>query len=141
MDTGAKGGLLLLAEMIVLFEIAPQPWGAVVFWSIQAIQLSIYTAVLWHRTHLVISTAGGIAATLGSLLLAALQASGYSLWNLPVAWAIVVYTVIAVVPLSVLTESRVHRNEWHEWRRHMAGMGLKDVLLLRHIPRLDRRGA
>jgi len=140
MIAGAKYGLLLYGEMILLLEIAPQPWGSVLFWSIQAIQLAIYTTIVWYRTHLVISTVGGIAATLGSLLLAALLASGYSYWNLPLAWAIVVFAVIAVVPLSVFAESVVHRSEWNEWKRHMTGMGLKDVLLFRHIPQLDRRG-
>ena len=141
MDAGAQFGLLLLAEMIVFFEIVPPPSGAVLFWSVQAIQLTIYTAVVWYRTHLVISTVGGIAATLGSLLLAVLQASGYSFWDLPVAWAVLVYSFMAVVPLCVFAESRVQQSEWKEWKRHVAGMGLKDILLLRNIPQLYRRGA
>jgi hypothetical protein len=136
MDAGAKFGLLLLSEMILFFEIAPQPSGAVLFWSLQVIELTIYTAVVWHRTHLAISTVGGIAATLGSLLLAALQASGYSFRSLPIGWAVVVCCFIAVVPLSILAESRTHRSAWNEWKRHMAGMALKDILPLRHIPQL-----
>jgi hypothetical protein len=141
MAAGAQYGLLLGAEMILLVDMAPQPWGAVLFWSIQAVQLTLYTTVLWRRTRLVLSTLGGIAASLAAVLLAGLHTAGSSLDNLSSSWAAVIYTLIAVAPLSLLAESCVHRVEWTEWKHHMEGMGLSDVLLLRHIPRLHRRGA
>jgi len=40
MDAGAKFGLL--------------------FWSLQVIELTIYTTVVWHRTHLAISVGMGL---------------------------------------------------------------------------------
>src|SRR5688572_22358266 len=141
MNAGIKYGLLLAVEMAVLVEMAPQPWGAVAFWLLQAAQLTIYAAVTWHRTRLVISTAGGAVAALASMLLVVLHASGYTLSTLPRGWAVPVYVLLALVPLSIIAEARIHRAEWTEWKRHMEGMGLMDVLLLRHIPKLKKREA
>jgi hypothetical protein len=141
MNAGVKYGLLLAVEMFALLQMAPQPWGAVAFWLLQTTQLTIGTAVTWHRTRLVISTAGGAVAALACMLLVALHASGYTLTSLPRVWAIPVYGLIVLVPLSVIVEQRVHRAECTEWNRYMEGMGLVDVLLLRHIPKLRRRGA
>jgi presenilin-like A22 family membrane protease len=141
MNAGVKYGLLLAVEMFALLQVAPQPWGGLAFWLLQATQLTIYTAVTWHRTRLVISTAGGAVAALACMLLLVLHASGYTLTSLPGVWAIPVYGLIVLVPLSVIVEARIHRAAWAEWNRHMEGMGLLDLLLLRHIPKLRRRGA
>jgi hypothetical protein len=136
MNAGFKYGLLLAVEMIVLLEIAPQPWGAVAFWLLQAVQLTAYTAVAWQRTGMLISTVGGCAAALASALCLVLLALGYSWRTLPAVWAVPVVFLIGLVPLSVLAEARIHPRKWAEWKRHMESMGLLDVLLLRHIPRL-----
>jgi hypothetical protein len=141
MNAGVKYGLLLAVEMFILFDVAPQPWGAVAFWLLQTTQLTIYTGVTWHRTRLVISTAGGAVAALACMLLLVLYASGYTLASLPRVWAIPVYGLIALVPLSIIVEARIHRAEWAEWKEHMEAMGLLDLLLFRHIPKLRRRGA
>ena len=141
MDAGAKYALLLLIEMVLFLRVAPQPLGAVIFWSVQAAQLTAYTVVTWRRTHLAISTLGGAAAAVASVFLLALYAAGYSWRNLSKPWLVAVCGLVALVPASVIVESRVHRIEWNEWKHHMAGMGLVDLLLLRHIPNLHNRGA
>jgi hypothetical protein len=141
MNAGFKFGLLLAVEMIALLTLAPQPWGAVAFWLLQAVQLTVYSTVVWQRTGLLISTVGGFAAAFASVLWLVLLALGYSWRTLPVVWAVPVVLLIALVPLSVIAEATIHRPEWNQWTRHMEGMGLLDVLLLRHIPTLRKRGA
>jgi hypothetical protein len=140
MNAGFKYGLLLSIEMMLLLEIAPQPWGGVAFWLLQAVQLTAYTAVTWQRTGLVISTIGGAAASLGSVLLLILYALGSTWRTLSAVWAAPLLLLMGLVPLCVIAEARTHRSEWNQWRRHMEGMGLLDVLLLRHIPTLIKRG-
>jgi hypothetical protein len=132
---------LLVLEMVLLFDVAPQPWGAIAFFSIQAAQLTTYAVIVWRRTRLAISTLGGAAAAAASVLLLGLYAAGYTWHTFPVPWAVPVYALLALVPLSVIAEARVHRAERAQWRRHMEGMKLRDVLLCRHIPRLHTPGA
>jgi hypothetical protein len=141
MTAGFKYGLLLAVEMTVLFEIAPQPWGTVALFLVQAVQLVAYTAVTWRRTGLLIPTIGGSAASLASVLLAILYALGYTWQTLPAVWGVPLVLLIALVPVSVIASARVHRPGWNQWKRHMEGMGLLDVLLLRHIPTLRKRNA
>ncbi len=141
MNAGFKYELLLAGEMMFLLEIAPQPWGSAAFWLLQAAQLTAYTAVTWRRTGLVISTIGGSAASFASVLLFMLYALGYTWRTLPAVWAVPLLLLIGLVPLSVIAEAGIHRPEWNQWKRHMEGMGLLDVLLFRHIPTLRKRGA
>jgi len=141
MNVGVKGGLLVGAEYGVLCYWAPQPLGAIAFWFIQTVHLTTYSIVMWHRTRLVLSTLGGAAATLASGLLLRLHVVGYTWETIPMAWAVPLYGLIALVPACVLGESCLHRGEWAEWRQQAEGMGLWDTLLMRHIPTLTKRDA
>lgn len=141
MSAGIRYGLFLGLGMVLLFDVAPQPTGAVAFWALQTVQLTIYSAVTWRRTGLVVSTVGGGGAALASFVLMVLHAAGYSWSTFPKPWAWVVYVLIAMVPVSVIAESKIHGSEWNRWKRHMEGMGLTDVLLMRHIPNLHQRDA
>ena len=141
MAVGIKYGLLVGAEYGVLCVLAPQPAGAMIFWLIQMLHLTTYTVITWHRTRLVISTIGGVAASVASGLMLGLQAAGYTWDTIPTPWAVPVYGLMIVVPASVFAESWLHRREWAEWREHVEHLGLWDMLLMRHIPTLTRRGA
>ena len=141
MTAGIKYGLFVGTAYGLLCVFAPQPGGAVIFWLIQTLQLTTYTFVTWHRTRLVVSTIGGVAATVASGLLLGLHAAGYTWETIPTPWTAPLYGLMIVVPACVMSESWLHRGEWNEWREHVEAMGLWDMLLMRHIPTLTKRGA
>ena len=138
MDPGAAFGLLL-AVVLMLSWLFPQPGGTIALFAILAAGLAVYTAVAWYRMRLWAVTAGGIAAVLGSVAALMIHALGYSFSTAPDAMAWLAYSLIALVPLSVLAASRFHRAEWEAWGKHMEGMRLRDILSLKHIPRLSKR--
>ena len=138
MAVGMQAGILVGALYGVLHLFVPQPIGAVIYWLLQTLHLSAYTAVTWHRTRLYISTLGGTAATLASGLLLGLHAAGHTWESIPTAWTVPLCGLMVLVPVCVLGESCLHRGEWTEWRAHVESMGLWDMLMLRHIPTLTR---
>jgi len=139
MNPGAIFGFSVAVVFMLSQVLLPQPGGAIAWFAILAAGLAVYTAVVWHRMRLWAVTAGGIAAALGSVAVLSIYALGYSMLTAPDAMAWVAYSLIALVPLSVLAASRFHQAEWEAWKKHMEGMGLSDILLLRHIPRLSKR--
>jgi hypothetical protein len=53
-------GALLGVVMVVLTKVAPQPAGAVIFWSLICIQLAWVAMTCWRRTGLPFATAAMI---------------------------------------------------------------------------------
>ncbi len=112
-------GLVLGAGFVVAVEMAPQPVGSVVWWSLVAGQLSWGAAITWRRTRLPFATAAMLVGAGGAAILTVAALLGYVFLFLPLAWVVPVCSLIAVGPICFFLESRLHPREWAHWRTYM----------------------
>lgn len=129
-------GLFLGLSFVVLYQVAPQPGGALVWWSLNAVQLIRGAQMTWRRTRLPFATGAMLAAAVASVLICWATILGHHFPWLPLRWAVPVYALAATGPLCFVIESRVHRRQWRAWGTFMEDKGFVDVLLGRHIPDL-----
>jgi hypothetical protein len=62
---------------------------------------------------------------------------GYTVDTLPTRWIIALLLTAAAMALLIGIETRVNRAKWEAWRNYMEGSSALDILLGRHIPRLQ----
>jgi hypothetical protein len=127
--------------MVVLLRFAPQPAGAIIFWSLTCIQLSWVALTCWRQTGLPFATAAMINGAVLSAALVTLALMGQPFPNLaPTSW-VLFGGGAAVGALFLFIESRVNRDKWTEWARHMEHSTPWHIMTGRHIPDLRKGGA
>jgi len=136
----AMYGLVLGAGFFALTTLAPQPVGSAVWWSLLAGQLSWGASITWRRTRLPFATAAMLAGAGASAIVAVATVLGYAFSFLPIVWAVPVFGLLALGPVCLLLESRMHPREWSHWGTYMEHKSAWDILLCRHIPDLARGG-
>lgn len=129
-------GILLGTVMFVLARFAPQPAGAIVFWSLIGMQLAAGARMCWRRTGLPFATAAMIDGALiaGGLVILALMGQPFPRLA-PASWVLVACAA-ASGTLFLFIESRVSQEKWSAWARHMEHGSLWHMLTGRHIPDL-----
>ena len=134
-------GALLGVVMVVLTKVAPQPAGAVIFWSLICIQLAWLAMTCWRRTGLPFVTAAMINGSAVSAGLVVVALIGQPFPNLaPASW-VLFGCEAAIGPVFLVIESRVNPEKWQLWARHMEHQTLWHVVAGRHIPDLRKNGA
>lgn len=137
----AMYGVLLGIAFFVCSRQMPQPLGAVILWSVIAIQLSFGARTCWRRTGLPFASVAMFHGAVMSLCLVVLALIGQPFPNLaPGSWVLFGGETL-VVPVFLLVESRVNRVKWAEWVRHMEHTSVWDIFTGRHIPDLRDGGA
>jgi len=133
---GLKYGVFVGVMTVVFMRVMPQPLGAMIYWSLLALQGTSFAIVCWHRTRLPFATAAlaGLAAISSCVFV--LGAAGYPFPNLPEASWIPLGLGIVAAGILMWVESRVNADKWRVWRQRGDTASLWDVLLGRHIPRL-----
>jgi len=140
MASGLYGALLGIV-MVVLTKVAPQPAGAVMFWSLICVQMALVAMTCWRRTGLPFATAAMINGSVVSAGLVVLALIGQPFPNLaPASW-VLFGCEAAIGPVFLVIESRVNHEKWQAWARHMEGQTLWHVVAGRHIPDLRKHGA
>jgi hypothetical protein len=140
MGSGLYGALLGLI-IVVLMKFAPQPAGAIIFWSLICIQLAWGALMCWRRTGLPFASAAMINGSVMSVGLVVLALIGQPFPHLaPASW-VLVGCGAAIGPLFLLIESRVNQVKWQEWKRHMEHQTVWQIATGRHIPDLRKSGA
>lgn len=137
----AMYGVVIGIGSVVFTRLTRQPIGSIIFWGFVSVQLSWGAVTCWRRTGLPFATAAMAAGAVMSICLGVLAAMGHPFPDLaPVSW--VLFCGGAVVgPLFLLIESRVNRDKWQQWARHMEHRNVWDILTWRHIPFLRNSGA
>ena len=132
MQAAALYGVLISLASVAFLDIAPQPAGAVVFWTLMAAQLIRGATLCWWRMRLAWAASSMLvgAACAGYLAVLAVSArgaadSGHSAIVMSVGW-------LTVALLFV--ESRRNPRAWQRWARWMEHQSLLDLVLARHIP-------
>lgn len=138
---GMTYGVLLAAAAA-----APQPLGLGLFWAVVALQLGLFSMVLWRRTRLPFATAGMVASAAGSLLSCGLNLTGYrwpaysaSFPGLPMLWAAPVLALLIAGPVCLFVESRVNRTQYRAWRQRQKEQGVWGLIAFRDVPDMRRR--
>ncbi len=127
--------------MVVLLRFVSQPAGAIIFWSLICIQLSWGALTCWRRTGLPFAAAAMINGAVMSAALVILALMGQPFANLaPTSW-VLVGCEAAVGALFLFIESRVNRDKWTDWARHMEHRTPWHIITGRHIPDLRKGGA
>lgn len=134
-------GVLLGIACLVISRLAPQPMGAVIFWGVVAIQLSLGARTCWRRTGLPFASAAMFHGAVMSLCLVVLALMGQPFPKLAAESWVFFGGGALVGPVFLLVESRVNRAKWAEWARHMEHRTVWDILTGRHIPHLRDGGA
>lgn len=135
MNPGVRYGLLVVAPLMALLTLAPQPLGSAVAFGVIAAQ-GVYGAVLvWRRTGLKYATASLITGAVGAALMAYLFARGVDVWALSPASMLALFLMVGGIVLFVI-EERVSPDKWQAWREFMADKSVPDILRGRHIPHL-----
>jgi hypothetical protein len=134
-------GVLLGIVLYVLTALAPQPAGAIIFWSLICIQLSWGALTCWRRTGLPFASAAMVNGSVMSAGIVILALMGQPFPDLaPASW-VLFGCGAAMGPLFLLIESRVNREKWREWARHMEHQTPWHIVTGRHIPNLRKGGA
>jgi hypothetical protein len=81
-------------------------------------------------------TAGGAYGALLSAASVIASLAGYTIRNPPGEWTLLWLTL--PIPILLTVARIVHRDEWQQWKQHMSGMSLRDMLRFRHIPDLQQ---
>ena len=134
-------GFFLGVGALLFIRMAPQPFGSILWWGFFAGQLTWGAALCWRRTGLPFATAAMAEGAAASGMLAALAAAGHVFPDLPRGWWAPVGAALLSGPLLLLTESRVHRAKWIQWRQYMEPKNAWDILVGRHIPESRDGGA
>jgi hypothetical protein len=124
---------VLLGVLLAALSILKNPIAWAVFWMVQTILLATYTRLTWKRTGLLWMTIGGAHATLIALLLGLASLAGYTISAVPPL--LIALNLIALSVFYILART-LHRDHFRQWRRHMDGMTLVDMMRFRHIPYL-----
>jgi hypothetical protein len=134
-------GLFAGFSASLMLVVAPQPAGSILWWGFLAGQLTWGAALCWRKMRLPYATAGLAIGAAASATLAGLAAAGHVFPRLPGPWWVFIGACMALVPVLLLIESRVHRFEWRKWREHMESKNAWDIFMGRHIPDLRRKTA
>lgn len=134
MKASISYGALLAVLYVVLDKVDNSlAWAA--FWAIATALLTIYTAVVWRRTRLLLFAVAGGDAALTSAALCLASVAGYTLRNLPSRWMMIFWINGGVLVLAqLLSQYVLYRAQCRRWREHMEPLSLGDMLLFRHIP-------
>lgn len=138
MGSAALYGVTLGVVTFVFTKVAPQPAGAITFWSLSCLQLAWIGLTCFRRTGLPFLTAALINGSVLSAGMVAIAGIGQPYPNLGPATWVLFGCGAATGPLFLVIESRVNRERWRELRRHMEGKTILDILTGRHFP--DLRG-
>ena len=123
-------GALFGGLSTIFTRLAPQPAGAILFWSFVSLQLAWFALVCWRRTRLPFITSGMINGSVLSAGLVILGFMGQPFPRLaPSSW--VLFGAAATIgPVLLFIESRVNPEKWREWQRHMEHMTLWHILIV-----------
>jgi hypothetical protein len=127
-----------MALVMAAASSAPQPWGLGAFWTSQFIYALIGEWINWRRLRLKYFVLGGVAATVAVGLLALQAWQGYR-FDRDTPWEIIAafLSLVALVPFSILMESRVNSESWQAWTRRMDQRPtIWEMLTFRHVPDL-----
>jgi len=134
-------GMLFGIAFFVFSRLVPQPMGAVILWSVIAIQLSLLAGTCWRRTGLPFASAAMFHGAVTSLCLVVLALMGQPFPNLTAGSWVFFGGEALVGPVFLLVESRVNGVKWSKWARHMERTSAWDIFTGRHIPDLRNGGA
>jgi hypothetical protein len=133
MRAGASYGVVLGLVLSVLLSMNnPMAWA--IFWAVQAILLTTYASLTWQRTRLFWVTLGGAHGALVSAAMVPASMLGFDLRSPLGLGAAIFYANALCMPVWVLTARIAHREQFGHWKQHMDHMGLRDLLMFRHIP-------
>ena len=134
-------GAILGVAFTALRASMPHAVAEGIWWALLGAQLTFGAVVTWRRTALPFASAAmGIGAA-GSLVLLSAALNGQELGTVVRTWPISMGILAASGPLCFLIESRAHRAQWLQWKRHMQDATPLDIFLARHIPDLRGEGA
>lgn len=136
MSGAATYGLFIGASIVLLGQVAPQPWGTVVLWTLITGQLIWGAVICWRRTGLPYATTSMAIGAVISALFAILAVLGQIGW--PPLKLVAAGLAVPVMVVCNLAESRAHPAEWQEWRAHMDRTNAWDMFVGRHIPYLRK---
>jgi hypothetical protein len=134
-------GVLFAIAFFVCDRLVPQPIGAVILWSVIAIQLALGARTCWRRTGLRFVSAAMLHGAVMSLCLVVLALMGQPFPNLAAGSWVFFGGGTLVGPIFFLIESRVNAAKWAEWGRHLEHTRVWDFVTGDHIPDLRDRGA
>jgi hypothetical protein len=137
MNGGARYGLLFGIVYSAVHFLAPQPAGDAALWLLIGLQLLIGAVMTWRRTRMPFAAAGDVLGSAFSFTASWLLLRGYTVDTLPIRWIIALLLTAAAMALLIGIETRVNRPKWEAWRKYMEGSSALDILLGRHIPRLQ----
>jgi hypothetical protein len=139
MRGGAAFGFWVGLAWGALTMVAPQPYGAIVYWLATVALLICGSTLCWRRMRLPYAAASMAIAAAGSVVLAAMEIAGYRFPFVPwQTWAALGLCIAASGVLFVI-ESRVHRDAWRRWKVHAENTTVWDALHMRHIPTMHQR--
>jgi hypothetical protein len=135
---GLKLGFFLALVMALLFRLAPQPAGSVLFWVLLGIQTARGDWIIWRRLRLPWILAGGVSALFVSGAMIPISIRGLDLATmmvaLPLAGVVVVWTALLFVPLSLGLEALRNSPEWRAWASRTERATLWEMLTFQHVP-------
>lgn len=144
MSGAAWFGVWGAVAWFLLIDLAPQPGGAIVYWTACTALLLWGSALCWRRMRLPYATASMAVGAVASVMWGFLAAAGYRFYTFgadPVAtmpWEAWVVNGLCVAASAILfmIESRVHRDAWLKWKMYAEGTSAWDAVRGRHIPPL-----
>jgi hypothetical protein len=134
---GARYGLMLGLVWAICHFVAPQPAGDAAFWLLIALQALHGAVMTWRRMRLPLTALGDTLIAGFAAAIAALFLGGYTPQTLPLRDWLLLMVVAAIAAILLLVEPRLHPAAWEAWRNETEKASALDILLGRHVPRLQ----